>query len=204
VSAPVCVVPEGFFALVGVKLTLTLQVSFGASNEPQWFAISWNGPLIETDWMLSAVRPGFETASALADERIPALTRPNATDAGLTLNAAAAIADPHTAPTMTSTRAATSGNLAISRVFFTTTDHNSLQPETNRVFHRPAPSSRGPAAACVECNRAISKPSITDCKKCLHFVGSFPAGDVTRAVNASHGRRFEFQICNLMLHFLYR
>ena len=193
--------------MVGVKLTLTLQVSFGASIGPQWFAISRNGPLIETDWMLSAARPGFETASALAGECIPALTRPNATDAGLTLNAAAAIAGPHTAPSMTSTRAATSGSLAISRVFFTTTNHNSFQSETNRGFHRSAPSSWGPAAACVACvacNRASCKPSITDCKKCLHFVGSFPAGDVTRAVNASHGGRFEFQICNSMLHFLYR
>ncbi len=50
--------------------------------------------------MLSIVRPGFETASALAGECIPALTRPNATDAGLTFNVAAAIAGPQL-PTVT-------------------------------------------------------------------------------------------------------
>ena len=69
--------------------------------------------------MLSVVRPGFETDSALAGERIPALTRPNATDAGVTLNVAAAAAGPHRAATMTSARAPTSESLAMSKVFST-------------------------------------------------------------------------------------
>jgi hypothetical protein len=163
-----------------------------------------NGPLVETDWRVIIVRPRFETVNAFAAECLPALTLPNATDAGLTFSVEAANARGASPIKMIRIATATSGSLAMSKFFFTTTDHNSFQPQTNGGFHRAAPGSWGPAAACADCKRASCKPSITDCKKCLHFVGSFPDGVTACAVKASHGLCCEFQVCNLVLHFLYR
>jgi len=85
--------------------------------------------------MPTFLRLGFEIVSDLAAENLPALTLPNATDAGLTFTVAAAIAGPDTAPTMISTRAAMRASFAISRVFSTCTDHNSCHHEINRGFH---------------------------------------------------------------------
>jgi hypothetical protein len=72
VSFPVSLVPEGLRAIRGLKLTVMTQLSFGASIEPQVLAVNLNGPLIETGWMLTTVRFGFERVTALPGELVPA------------------------------------------------------------------------------------------------------------------------------------
>lgn len=49
ISFPVCIVPEGLPAFVGLKLTAMLQAAFGGTAEPQLFEITLNGPLTDTD-----------------------------------------------------------------------------------------------------------------------------------------------------------
>jgi hypothetical protein len=137
-SLPVCVVPDGLRAIVGAKLMLTLQAWFGPNTEPQKFAISLNGPLVETDWMLTEARLGFEIVSDLAGERCPACTLPNATEAGLTFTIAADTCEDGAPIKMKKITAAATGSLAIWSFFSTRTNHNLCQPETNPILPRPA------------------------------------------------------------------
>jgi hypothetical protein len=51
-SFPVSIVPCGLRAAEGLKVTIMLQVAFGASMVPQVLAVTPNGPLVETGWML--------------------------------------------------------------------------------------------------------------------------------------------------------
>ena len=79
--------------------------------------------------------PRFETVSAFAGECLPALTRPNVTEAGLTFSIGAAAARDAN-PTTMNKIAAISWSLAMLKIFSTRPTAIRSKHETSQISHR--------------------------------------------------------------------